>query len=58
MGLSPEDSEDLRQAVLLKLWKKLPDFEYDDSRRFRSWLATVTRNTVVDYVRGASRGDR
>lgn len=51
MGLSAEDSEDLRQAVLVKLWKKLPDFQYDGSRRFRSWLAAVTRNTVVDHLR-------
>ena len=51
MGVSREDCQDLLQAVMLKLWKKLPKFEYDDSRRFRSWLATVARNTVLDHVR-------
>jgi RNA polymerase sigma factor (sigma-70 family) len=50
-GIGPEDAEDLRQRVMLKLWKKLPDFRYDDSRRFRSWLATVARNVVIDHVR-------
>ena len=44
------DSEDLRQLILLKLWKKLSN--YDESKsKFRTWLSRVIRNTVLNYIR-------
>lgn len=51
MNLPHHDSEEVVQQVLLKLWEKLPDFKYDNRKRFRGWLCTVTGNTVKDYLR-------
>lgn len=51
MQVDHEDCMDLQQDILLKLWKKLPDFRYEpDKAKFRSWLCTVIRNTVVKYI--------
>lgn len=48
------DCEDLRQLILVKLWKKLKN--YDDSKsKFRTWLSRVIRNTVLNYIRDNSK---
>ncbi len=52
MGVEYSEIEDLKQSVLLKLWKKLPEFDYDPGLgTFRSWLCTIIRNTVLDHFR-------
>lgn len=52
MGLTHHDAEEIVQTVMLKLWKTLPDFEYDDRKgRFRGWLCTVTGNEVKMLLR-------
>ncbi len=46
-GIGFEDSKDLTQAVLLKIWKSLPTFDYDSSKGgLRYWLYRVARNVV------------
>jgi RNA polymerase sigma-70 factor (ECF subfamily) len=50
-GLQPVDADDLCQQLLLKLLDKLRTFVYDPSRSFRSWLKTVARHAVSDFVR-------
>jgi RNA polymerase sigma-70 factor (ECF subfamily) len=57
-GLQEADAEDVAQGVLLKLAVKLRDFEYDPSRRFRSWLRTVAQRAWIDLVREQQRGGR
>lgn len=52
MNIQHHDAEEIVQAVLLKAWNKMPDFEYDKRRgRFRGWLCLVTGNTVRDLIR-------
>ncbi len=52
MGLSHHDANEVVQMVILKVWKILPDFEYDPLKgRFRGWLCRVTGNTVKNYIR-------
>ena len=51
MNLNHHDSEEVVQQILLKLWQKLPEFEYDKRSRFRGWLCTVTGNGVKDFLR-------
>ncbi len=45
-GLSETDAADLVQEVMTVLVVKLPEFQYDPNKRFRSWLRTVTLNTA------------
>jgi RNA polymerase sigma-70 factor (ECF subfamily) len=44
LGLHSQDAADLVQDVLTILVRKLPEFEYDRARSFRSWLRTLTLN--------------
>lgn len=50
-GLQRADAEDVTQEVMAKLAKVLPRFEYDSSKRFRDWLATIFRNALRDRWR-------
>ena len=43
-GLQSHDASDLVQEVLTVMVRKLPEFEYDQSKSFRGWLRTVTLN--------------
>lgn len=48
LQVNTSDREDVIQEVMLIAWKKLPEFEYDNSKgRFRSWLCTVARRTFI-----------
>jgi len=52
MNVTHHDAEEICQSVLLKAWKKLPDFEYNRGKgRFRGWLCHVTGNSVRDSIR-------
>jgi RNA polymerase sigma factor (sigma-70 family) len=56
MGLGHHDAQEIGQNVMLQLWKKLPDFEYDAEKgRFRSWLCTVAGNEVKMLLRRRSK---
>ncbi len=50
-GLGEADAADLVQEVMAKLVVRLPQFQYDPHKRFRSWLRTVTLNTARDLHR-------
>ncbi len=50
-GLNTTDGADLVQEVLSILVDKLPEFEYDPTRRFRGWLRTITVNKIRDFQR-------
>ena len=56
MNLDHHDGEDILQRVLLKLWEKLPEFEYNTARgSFRSFLCTIIRNMAIDFLKKKSR---
>jgi RNA polymerase sigma-70 factor (ECF subfamily) len=48
--LQDADAEDVTQEILVKLARKLRDFAYDPSRRFRGWLKTVAHHAWRDFV--------
>jgi RNA polymerase sigma-70 factor (ECF subfamily) len=51
MNISHSETEDLVQDVLVKIWNKLPDFNYNpDKAKFRTWLSTVIKNTVLNHL--------
>lgn len=54
-GVSAEDSADLLQQVLLKVWGGISAFESRAGGSFRGWLAIITRHALLDYFR-AQRG--
>ena len=60
MQLNHHDAEEVTQLSLVKLWKALPDFEYNEKKgRFRGWLCTITGNTAKTFMRSeASRNKR
>ncbi|MEM8913956.1 MAG: sigma-70 family RNA polymerase sigma factor [Planctomycetota bacterium] len=50
--LQEADAEDITQTLLVKLFHRLSDFDYDPSvGSFRGWLKTVTHNAVRDFSR-------
>ena len=52
MNINHHDAEEIVQMVLLKVWEKLPEFDYDSQKgKFRNWLCTVTVNTVKNFLR-------
>ncbi|MCK5834920.1 MAG: sigma-70 family RNA polymerase sigma factor [Lentisphaeria bacterium] len=56
MNISHHDAEDITQRVLLKLWKTLPQFNYQPEKgRFRGWLCRITGNEVKDFFRARGR---
>lgn len=56
MGIFDIDCEDIVQQVMVKVWKKLPEFQYDrDRSHFRTWLSSITHKTVVDFIRKQTR---
>lgn len=56
MGIRQADADDIVQAVTLKLWKNIDRFKVDTERaKFRTWLSTVIRNTVIDHINQRKR---
>lgn len=51
MGLQQADAADLVQDIFTILVQKLPEFTYDKSKSFRSWLHTITMNRWRDKMR-------
>lgn len=51
MDINSSDCDDLAQKVLLKVWKSLANFDYNQQQGyFRNWLYTITKNTVLTYI--------
>jgi RNA polymerase sigma-70 factor (ECF subfamily) len=53
--LQDADAEDVTQDILVKLARKLRDFDYDAARSFRGWLKTVAHHAWMDFVDGRRR---
>ena len=52
MKLGHHDAEDLVQTIMLKLWNKMPEFEYQPGKgAFRGWLCRITQNETKNYLR-------
>jgi RNA polymerase sigma-70 factor, ECF subfamily len=55
-GLQEADAHDVGQDVLRSVFQNLDCFRRDrPGDSFRSWLKTMTRNRVIDFVRRAGR---
>lgn len=54
MNVSQSDADELHQEIMLKLWKRLPELDIENLR-FRNYLSTVTKNTVLNFIRARKR---
>jgi RNA polymerase sigma-70 factor (ECF subfamily) len=43
-------ADDIVQDVFIKVWKNLKKFDVSKAH-FKTWVFTITRNTVTDYLR-------
>jgi RNA polymerase sigma factor (sigma-70 family) len=50
---NPADQDDLRQEILLRLWKGLP--KYNPAHPFTTWMYRVALNTAISYYRQRKR---
>ncbi len=52
LGAASADLEDLSQEVLLRAWKALPEFTYQEGRcQFRTWLGQLCRYSLLNSIR-------
>lgn len=49
MTYKMEDAEDLTQETFIKIYKNLD--KYDEKYKFSTWVFTVAKNTVYDWMR-------
>lgn len=50
-GIKKEDSEELCQDVLVKVWKALSTFLYERERcKFRTWLSRICKHTALNFL--------
>jgi RNA polymerase sigma-70 factor (ECF subfamily) len=56
LGLGDADAQDVIQETFAVVMSHIGDFEYDPSRSFRAWLATVARNKARRIRRFAAGG--
>jgi RNA polymerase sigma-70 factor (ECF subfamily) len=54
MNVEAGDAEDLRQQIMLKLLKSLPKLDLQQLS-FRNYLSTITKNTVLNFIRSRKR---
>ncbi|WP_168433073.1 RNA polymerase sigma factor [Pontiella sulfatireligans] len=54
MNVSASDADELHQEIMIKIWKRLPELDVQELR-FRNYLSTVTKNTVLNFIRSRKR---
>ena len=51
-NVGAQDSEELMQDVLVKIWKNIGKFDREQYKcRFRTWLGVMIRNTVFNFFK-------
>src|SRR5947209_19290475 len=51
LGVQDSDVADLSQEVFILLLRKLPEFRFEQQKRFRHWLRAVTVNKLRELCR-------
>ena len=55
MNISEADAADIHQKIMLKLWEHLPKLDIGKITSFRSYLSTITKNEVLQFIRSRKR---
>ena len=50
---NPQDREDCRSEVSMRVWEKIGQFD-GEKGSFHAWLTAITRNTALNHARRAS----
>lgn len=51
-GIRKEDTDELAQDVMVKVWKALSNFLYERERcKFRTWLSRICKNTALNFLK-------
>ena len=51
-----DESQDLSQDILVKVWKGLPKYEYQKGKaKFRTWLSMVIKNAMINHMKKLAR---
>ena len=53
-GLQDRDAQEVTQDVIVRFWRHAAAFQYDPTRRFRSYLRRIVLTTVADWARTKS----
>jgi RNA polymerase sigma-70 factor, ECF subfamily len=48
--VGPVHAPDIVQEVFIKVWRNMKRFDVKKAR-FKTWIFTITRNTITDYLR-------
>lgn len=52
MHMTDSEAEEACQKIIVKLWDKLPDFDYQKGiGKFRTWLCRIITNHVRNIIR-------
>ena len=50
-GFSYDDANDIEAIVSVKVWQKLPEFEFKGDAALKGWIYKITDNTIIDFRR-------
>jgi len=51
-----EYANDIVQEVFIKVWRHIKNFNIKKAS-FKTWIFTITRNTITDYLRKKKNGN-
>ena len=54
MNVAENDADDIHQEIMISLWKRLPGLNIKNLH-FRNYLSTITKNTVLNFIREKKR---
>jgi len=54
MNVAENDADDIHQEIMISLWKRLPGLHIKNLH-FRNYLSTITKNTVLNFIREKKR---
>ncbi len=55
MSIPLHDVNEIHQSVVIKLWKKIPDMDFNRIPSFRAYVAVMVKNEVLQFIRARKR---
>ena len=48
-------AEEITTDVFMNIWRRIHTFDFQNGRGFLSWVNTVVRNAIIDFIRVQDR---